>query len=81
MSQHQYYVIVKLKAMYAGGSHKYRTLKVTANSESGALYQAIRMVIASDEGPAVSMRVDWRNPMPPRKHRPFMVYDGLTRIR
>ena len=89
MSRYHYYVIVTLKTKYDNGIHKRRTLKITAASENGALYQAINQIILSNEGPAISLRVDWLNPMPAKKpykkkpkkkERPNWKYDGLTRI-
>lgn len=89
MANYYYYVKVKLKARHDNGTHIYRTLKISARDESGALRQAINLVALSSEGPAISISVDWLNPIPvkkppkkkrKKKQRPNWKYDGLTRI-
>ena len=90
MANYYYYVKVKLKSRHDNGTHIYRNLKISARDESGALRQAINLVAASSEGPAISLSVDWLNPIPvkklpkkkrKKKQRPNWKYDGLTRIR
>lgn len=89
---YSYYVICRLTRKDHRGKFIERTIKVTARSPMGALTAAIIKIKQSSENDVISIRVDWRNPMPtrrPRKkkykrkkpQRPFAVYDGLTRIR
>ena len=89
---YSYYVICRLTRRGPKGKFIDRTMKVTARSVMGALSQALIKIKQSSEKDVVSIRVDWRNPMPtsrPRKkkykrkkpQRDRVVYDGLTRIR
>lgn len=84
-----WYVKVRLKAKHDNGNHIYRTVKVRAVDETGALRQAVEVIAIGGEGPALSISVDWLNPIPvkklpkkkrKKKQRPNWKYDGLTRI-